>query len=312
MSAEQRIRAVLFYFSVFVFLAGLPFILASGLGYKFNTRTFKFTKTGLIAIKTQPQGALVYFENRLINEKTPTTLNELLPGKYSLKLELEGHYPYFREVEVEEGKVSRLEKVILFPLRADIKQLNKEKLSSIFLDESRGMVYYVNQEENTIFKSDMFGEHFEKSAKFLPLAPPAKQWKLSGDKEKILCFNLHQIEVIYLERNNQPFIKEAVFILNYPNDAINDVYWYGDSYHIILIANTRIDILEANPQSNPVTLVRLNKKNAPGFYDIRTDSIYFLDSQQAADGKAYDNLYKLELSSKSFYLQDLIKLKSDE
>ena len=35
-------------------------------------------------------------------------------------------------------------------------------------------------------------------------------------------------------------------------------------------------------------------------------------SQKAADGKVYDNLYKLDLSTRIFPLQDLIKLKPNE
>lgn len=312
MSTEQRIRAILFYLSVFSFLIGLPFILSFALGYKFNINTFKFTKTGLISIKTQPQGAIVYFNNKLLNDKTPLTINELLPGKYSIRLEIEGHYPYFREIEVDEGKVTRLEKVILFPLRTDIKQLNKEKFTLAFPDEPRNLIYYINQDECVIYRSDTQGEHFEKISDFLPLAPAPKGWVQSWDKDKILCFNSRQIEIIYLQKDKELFFKESFFVINYPSGPINQVFWYSDNYHIVVVSDSRIDILEANPQSSAVTAVRLNKKNALSFYDERTDSIYFTDSQKAADGKVYDNLYKMELSARSFPLQELIKTKTDE
>ncbi len=117
MLTEQKVRAFLFYLSVFIFLAGLPFILPFALGYKFDRRNFKFSKTGLIVIKTQPQGASIYFDKKLINDKTPATLNELLPGTYNMRLELERYYPWHDDINVEAGKVTRLEKVILFPLR---------------------------------------------------------------------------------------------------------------------------------------------------------------------------------------------------
>jgi len=62
---EQRIRAILFYLSVVIFLMGLPFILSFALGYNFDRRTFKFTKTGLLVLKTQPSGASVYLDEKL-------------------------------------------------------------------------------------------------------------------------------------------------------------------------------------------------------------------------------------------------------
>lgn len=36
---EQKIRAILFYLSLIIFLAGLPFILSFALGYKFDAQT---------------------------------------------------------------------------------------------------------------------------------------------------------------------------------------------------------------------------------------------------------------------------------
>lgn len=312
MSSEQRIRAVLFYLSLFTFLLGLPFILSSSLGYKFNRRTFQFTKTGMIAIKTQPQGADVYLDNRLMNDKTPVNINELLPGRYQIKLELKEHYPYVRGVDVSQDKVTRLEKIILFPKRPDIKQLNKEKISSCWIDENKNIVYYVNPEDNDIYKSDLNGEHLDKVANFIPLLPLAKKWKFSWDRDKLVYFNTHQIEVISLDKNNEEHERDPAFILDYPLDSINEIFWYSDNYHLIVVADERIDILEARPGSTPVTLVKLNKRNTYSFYDLRNDAVYFLDSQVASDNKAYDNLYKLELSVKFYPLQEFIKLKSNE
>ena len=308
---EQRIRAFLFYLSVIIFLIGLPFILSYALGYKFDRRTFKFTKTGLLVLKTQPSGASVYLDEKLLNVKTPATIAELLPGRYSLRLELEKYYPWFNEVNVDADKVTRLEKIILFPLRSNIKQLNRDRLSSFWVDEDRETIYYINPEDNSIYKSDLEGRDSEKIVDFLPLQPSAIKWKLSPDREKLLYFNAHQIGIVYLEPQNK-ISQGPPFVLNYSDDKIIDVFWYSDNYHLVLVSRKSIEALEAQPQTEPVLLVNLNKKNTSCFYNTRTDTLYFLDSQRAADGNFYDNLYKLELNAKTFPLQDLIKLKSNE
>lgn len=308
---EQKIRASLFYLSVIIFLIGLPFILSFALGYKFDRRTFKFTKTGLLVLKTQPSGASVYLNEKLLNIKTPATITELLPGRYSLRLELEKYYPWLNEINVGAGKVERLEKIILFPLRPNIKQLNKDRLSSFWLDEERGAIYYINPEDNGIYKSDLEGRNSEKIVDFFPLEPPAIKWKLSPDRGKLLYFNAHQIGIAYLLPQNK-LSQEQPFVLNYTKDKIIDVFWHSDSFHLILISRKSIEAQEAQLQAEPVALVNLNKRNTSCFYDTRVDALYFLDSERAADGNLYDNLYKLELNTRAFPLQELMKLNSNE
>ena len=312
MSRPQAIRAVLFYISVAVFVVGLPAILSFALGYKFNPRTLTFTKGGLILIKSQPAGAAVYLNGELLRDKTPVTLSELLPGDYKIELVLEGHYPYAGTVPVAAGKVSRLEKVILFALRQDVEQLNTEQISSFIVDRPRSLVYHMDKETNRIYRSNLDGRQFEFVNEFKPLVPPPKRWELSPDRQSLLCFNVHSVAVVDLRPPKERLPAERSYVLEFPADVINDVFWYSDSYHIVLVANKRVMIAEAQPGSEPVTLVALNKKNASGYYDVESDTLYFLDAEKAADGQWYDNLYKLELRKKLDMFGDFLKRKPNE
>jgi hypothetical protein len=312
MISEQKIRACLFYLSVFIFLVGLPFILSFSLGYKFDTRNFKFTKTGIIVIKTQPLAASVYLDNSPLRDKTPVTINELLPGRYNLRIELEQHYPWTGEAEVNKGKVTRLEKIILFPLRPNIKQLNKERLSIFWIDELDKTIYYINQDDNIIYTSNPEGESYKQIAPFLPITPPPEKFKISEDKQKLLYFSKHQVAVAYLASNKKNFPQEAPFVLNYPADTIVDVFWHSDSYHLILITYKKIQVLEARPGSETVELVSLAKKNSSVYYDVDTDALYFTDYQKADDGNFYNNLYKIDLNTKALPLRNLINIEKNE
>lgn len=312
MSREQKIRAVLFYLSVCIFFAGLPFILTFTLGYQFDPKTFKFTTTGLISLKTQPAGASVYLNGRLVNEKTPCSLNELLPGKYRVELNLEDYYPYAADVEVSADRVSRMEKVILFPLLPDIQQLNKERFSQFWIDDAKGVIFYVNRENNSIYRSDMSGEHLELIAQFTPLIPAPKKWLLSFDREKMLYFSGHQIGVLALPEDERRPPADDQVVLNYPGEAIQDVFWYSDNYHLIVVTDKKIDVTEAKNSAAAVTIVNLNKRNSAAFYDPRNDTLYFSDSQKAADNRFYDNLYRLELRKKLYPFQEFMGLKTNE
>lgn len=312
MRDEQKVRAILFYLSVLVFFAGLPFILSVSLGYKFDRRSFKFTKAGLIVLKTQPPGATVYLENKLLNDRTPATINELLPGTYRLKLELDRHYPWSAEVRVEAGKVTRLERIILFPTRPNIKQLNKERFYSFWLDEEKGSIYYVNPQERLIYKSDLDGSNYEEVGSFLETRSAPQHFILSPDRKKLAYFNKHEVGINYLEPHTERPLVAPNFIIAHPGNPVTKLFWHSDSYHLVLITNRTIEVLESKVQSRPLVLVNLNKENSPSFYDSRTDILYFVDSEVAGDGNIYDNLYRLELNPRIFPFQQLIRIKPGE
>ncbi len=312
MSKEQKIRGVLFYISCLVFILGLPGILVYTMGYQFDRSTWKFTRTGLISLKSDPSGANVYLDQTLFSGKTPCSINEVLPGVHHIELTLDGYYSYSSDIEVSPSKVSRMEKIILFPLRADVQQLNKERISSFWLDQPRNLAYYVNLEENSIYKSDLDGEHFKLVANFIALRPPPKKWLFSPDREKLLYFSGRQIGLINLHPESESLPQESQFVINYPQDNIQDIFWHADNYHLIIAGEKKISMLEAKPEALPFTLANLNKRNASVLFDPRDEILYFSDSQRAEDGRIYDNIYKLELKTKLYPFRDLMRLKPNE
>jgi hypothetical protein len=287
-------------------MIGLPFILSFALGYKFDTKTFKFTKTGIVFIKTQPQGANVYLDGKLLNERTPVTINEVLPGKYTVKLELDKHYTWFGDVNADAGKVTYLDKVVLFPMRPDIKQLNKSEISAFWPDQDKSRIYYVDYRINVIYRSDLDGNQFRDIAVLPQKVSNLKELRISPDREKLMFFNDRQIVVVYMEPSRYPFV------LEYPGETIRNAFWHSDSYHIVMVTDRDIQALEAKQEPVTVVLTNINRKNTASFYDQDKDVIYFLDSQKASDGRYYENLYKMELSNRLFPFQELIKTKADE
>lgn len=304
----QTVRRALFCLSVFIFFAGLPFILSFALGYKFNARTLKFVKTGLIYIKTQPLGAKIYLNGRLIPERSPASIQELLPGVYKIVLELAQHYPWKGDVEVEAGKVNRLDRVILFPLRPDLQQLNQKKFSSFYVDAEKKAVYYLDQEDKVVYRSNLEASTFEDIASLPEKFDQINGWEVSADKKKIFIFNRHQISVVFFDTQNDYEYGDFPLFLDYPQEEIIKVFWYSDSYHLIVITNKHIQVIESRLQAKPVDLVELNDEAASAYYDNKEDVLYFSDSQRSPSGRLYNNLYKMELSAKFPQLFRAVKL----
>jgi hypothetical protein len=247
-----------------------------------------------------------------LGQKTPATIQELLPGKYNIKIELEKHYPWASDVEVYGGRVSRLDKIILFPLLPNVKKLNEEKITTFWVDEDKGRIYYVDAKENIIYRSGLDGEDFQDIGTLPGISPSPKEWKLSPNREKLLFFNLTQLAVVNLKLEGDMSISDSAVVLNFTGRRITDVFWHSDNYHMVVVTDRTVEVLEAQGKTVPVELASLNKRNAKAFYDETKDALYFLDTQKAPDDNYYDNVYKLELNAKLFPFQNLMRAKPDE
>lgn len=302
----QRIRGVLFYLSLFIFLAGLPLILSFALGFKFNAHTLKFTKTGLIYIKTQPDAAKIYLNGKLLSDKTPSSIQELIPGVYRISLELAQHYPWKGEVDVEAGKVSRLDKIILFPLRPNLQQLNQEKFSTFHIDYDKKAIYYLDKDKKVIYRSNLDASNFEDVASLPEAFTQINGWEVSADRKKLFVYNQHQISVIFFDSQTGYEYSDTPVFLDYSKEKIINVFWHSDSYHLVVVTDKHVQVIESRLMVKPVNLVELNKEGTAASYDIKGDVLYFSDSQRNTDGNSYNNLYKLDLSSNLYLLERLV------
>jgi len=294
-----------------LFFSALPFIIASALGYKFNPDTLKFSKTGLIYIKTQPEGASIYLNGKKIAEKTPASIAELVPGVYKIVLELAQHYPWREEIDVEAGKVTRVDKVILFPLRPNLEQLNQERFSSFRLDTDKNVIYYLDQLNKVVYKSNLDGSNFDDVASLPDKFVQIIGWDVSLDKKKIFIFNNSQIGVIFFDNQGERDYSDSPIFFDYSREKIVNVFWHSDSYHLIVLTNKYVQVIEARPRALPINLVKLNKEESPAFYDARKDILYFSDTQISPSGYFYNNLYKLELNA-DLYLLGMLMNKTNE
>jgi serine/threonine protein kinase len=64
---------------------------------------------GALLLTSTPAGATVQVDERVLDERTPITLNELAPGTYRLRVERSGFEPYEAETVIAAGEVARVE-----------------------------------------------------------------------------------------------------------------------------------------------------------------------------------------------------------
>ncbi|MBI4598065.1 MAG: PEGA domain-containing protein [Candidatus Omnitrophica bacterium] len=112
----QIIRRIVFALFVAIYVVTCPMVIMRSLGYAYHPGPGQeLVRTGLISVASIPQGATVYLNNRRYAKRTPTTIPDLLPGTYTVKLVLKDHQPWSDTVAVAVKKATVLEKIVLLP-----------------------------------------------------------------------------------------------------------------------------------------------------------------------------------------------------
>lgn len=304
---EQKIRAILFYLSVILFFILVPVILLYSFGYKVDINRLKVIKTGLIYIRSIPEGAKVSINGRHINETTPVSIGELMPGAYRLSLELEKYYPWHQMVLVEPGKSTALDDIILFPLKPHLDRINVSDVEDFYIFAAdKDYAYCVSKNKTVISKARLNPEEKEASlvCNQLQLPDNFKDFSLSPDQKKILYSSGTRLDVVYVsnEKPNPAPVKNGNFFIITDHDIIN-AFWHSGSEHIIVITDKDIKIYEliGEGKSNAITVSNINNKYPKAFYNTVEDTLYFTDTQEGPDGKLHNGLYRLDISKKSIF-----------
>jgi len=123
---SSKIRNILFIAFIGLFVIITPLVMLYAAGYEFNWEAKKIQKTGTLNIITDPKGAKVYLDGKVLTETslasfinkarpvyTPAKIKNLLPGEYLVKLEAEGYWPWEKKADIYPGEALNLDKIIL-------------------------------------------------------------------------------------------------------------------------------------------------------------------------------------------------------
>ncbi|MBF0331379.1 MAG: PEGA domain-containing protein [Candidatus Omnitrophica bacterium] len=111
----EMIRRVVFYIFFAVYIILCPLLILNSLGYIVYPFKEKLVHTGVIHLSSWPSGAQVFIEKSHYAETTPTTIRDLVPGEYSIRLELKGYHSWTQKVLVQDGKAAAFDKILLIP-----------------------------------------------------------------------------------------------------------------------------------------------------------------------------------------------------
>jgi len=305
----QRVRTVLFYTSIIVFFVSVPLTLIFSLGYDVSWRHLKFSRAGLINVTSQPEGAVVFLNNKDTGQTTPSVLKELKPGMYDLRLQLPDYYPWQNTVEVKDGMVTDLKEVVLFKRLPYIEKINIEEISDFALNKNHSSIFFISKEDNFIYKIDNKGKSSQLVYKLPFSAERVKKWLISPDEKKIIYVVGNKLYIGFLFSPESTVATQKDFMIAVGEEII-DVFWHSDDEHIIVATVKEIRIYELFSQGlhNTISLINFNFRRPRVIYDMENNAIYFTDLQETSVGR-YNNLYKIQLGKHQIFplVEDLEK-----
>jgi hypothetical protein len=150
-------RKFLFLFFLFLFLVFGPTLIFYSLGYRIDFEKKKITKTGGIFIKALPKEVEISIDGKLKKKTDPffgsALIENLLPKKYKVKVKKEGYFPWEKELNVEEEKVTEVKNLILFPKNLNFYQILNGVDQFWILPNGKELVLKEKEGEKWVLKS---------------------------------------------------------------------------------------------------------------------------------------------------------------
>jgi hypothetical protein len=282
------LRHILFFTFLALFLIITPLLILYANGYQFSLMKKNFVKTGMLILDTRPRGASIYIDSMQQNESaifgsrnpivTPAKIKGLLPGDFSVRLVLEGYWPWEKKLSVQPGASTYAEDVLLFKKSIPVLVSPAEKNTIIYSpDTSRAIfkqadsyaVAELSQTLSTAIKLDQ-----RATSSLNAVWSPTAAHLLIGRS----LFDMTQDP----PRINPDFsLPAATAFMKWDEKDDNAIYYFDEKNQLIAY-DLSTDELTA-------TAVTLDPKLAKNDYDfeVRNDNLYFVKS---GDDKAIFNV----------------------
>ncbi|MCA9391801.1 PEGA domain-containing protein [candidate division WWE3 bacterium] len=144
----MKIRYTLYFLSTVALISALAVVvLLLASGYRFDFKTGTIRGTGIVSVSSTPDGALVYV-NGTPQDATNTSIINLDPGTYSMRIEKEGFSPWSMDVKVKAELVTKVD-ALLIPLYPTLQPLTFTGVTNPTLSPNgQKIVYTVTQGKN--------------------------------------------------------------------------------------------------------------------------------------------------------------------
>ena len=193
LNMTKTIRRVIFYSLCAVFLILTPLVIFYAQGFTFDWRTRQVVKTGGLYLKSTPPKAAIFI-NGMETKKTPYLFSHLVPQNYDLKIEMDGYYPWEKNLEVKPELVTEARNIFLLSKNPLTELLAKNVTSTI-------PVFLSSSEEK------------KKEIQARKTASSSAAWILKDNKIYFISemnYNLHKTNLTFFPNNQEQISQEPL------------------------------------------------------------------------------------------------------
>ena len=242
----RRFRRFIFLIFTIFFVISSIIVILFAQGYRFNFNSLKIIKTGGIFIKTSTDGAKIYIDDKYVESTSgilshSVLISGLTPKNYNVFVYKENYYPWNKTVEVNNGIVTELNNIILFPL--ELKKIKIVELPSHLTATSSEKIISPDKNKKLYVLNDQLWIDYLNDIKKEP-------FKNAGDKELIAEYE----------------------------PPINFFDWFSDSEHLIWLVNNELTIAELDNRGGKRNSIKFYLNiNSPVFWDRDNSDFYFFE-----------------------------------
>lgn len=256
-----KFRRWLFTAFVLAFLIMASVIIPYAFGYKLDPAGFKLQKTGMFVIETEPKGALIYLNKQLQTSKflmfsgneekaikSPAKLSHITPNTYTVRLELDGYWPWEKELTVKASETTYLEDVKFFKrnLPELILDLNLKNIITSSSSPDREYLAYSTDKEISLYNFTDQSTKVLASGKYKQISwSKDSQWVFTG----LLAINIKDGSVVNLEK-----VASGIMIPFWPAAESNQLCYQNKN---------GVYQLNLKSSESKVLLIKSGEKNAP-------------------------------------------------
>ena len=201
-------------------------------GYRFNWKSMKLVRTGIVDIVSYPKSAQVYIDNKLRDDTTPFAEN-LLPGVYDIEVKKDGYVNWSTAFRVEAEKVTSFDNIVLFKKDPNLEILTDSRK----IDLLNSPVDYLAGSNQSITFSDY--EIWIGGRLLTRFSSPISHVALYPDRAHVLYQQDDEIRIMDVEGQNDVLLVKLnqASPISFTTSSKGDELYYLDSgkYYVAYI-----------------------------------------------------------------------------